>query len=416
MWDGRRTLIFAICCMSLFVVALDNTIVNIALPAIRKDLHASTSGLQWTIDAYTIVLASLLMLGGSTADRLGRRRVFQLGLLLFTLGSLLCGLAPSLAWLVAFRVLQAVGGSMLNPVALSIISNTFPDPRERARALGFWGATFGLSMALGPVLGGLLVPLDWRAIFWINVPVGIAAIVLAQKYIPESRAPRTRRVDPVGQILVIVSLASLTYAIIEGPGTGWTSTRIVALFAVAAAATANRATMRVDVQPVPGPSMIAYVSDARLTITRIWPTGSTRRVRGARDSGMYFCANTMAAMPTGTLIQKIARQSSGTSRPPSTGPSAMLRPNVAPQKPRARARSRGSGKVLLMIDRATGLSIEPPTACSTRKAMSHPSPGASPHSSEPRVKSTNPIWKTRRRPRRSAVEPPSISRLASTIE
>ena len=236
MWDSRRTLIFTICCLSLFVVGLDNTIVNIALPAIRTDLHASVSGLQWTIDAYTIVLASLLMLGGSTADRLGRRRVFQLGLLLFTLGSLLCGLAPSLAWLVVFRVLQAVGGSMLNPVALSIISNTFPDPRERARALGFWGATFGLSMALGPVLGGLLVPLDWRAIFWINVPVGIAAFVLAQKYIPESRAPRTRRVDPVGQILVIVSLASLTYAIIEGPGTGWTSTRIVALFAVAAAA------------------------------------------------------------------------------------------------------------------------------------------------------------------------------------
>jgi len=208
MWDRRRTLIFTICCTSLFVVALDNTIVNIALPAIRKDLHASTSGLQWTIDAYSIVLASLLMLGGSTADRLGRRRVFQIGLVLFTLGSLLCGLAPGLGWLIAFRVLQAVGGSMLNPVAMSIVTNTFPDPRERARAIGFWGATFGLSMALGPVLGGLLVPLDWRAIFWINVPVGIAAFVLAQKYIPESRAPRARRVDPVGQVLVIVVLRS----------------------------------------------------------------------------------------------------------------------------------------------------------------------------------------------------------------
>jgi EmrB/QacA subfamily drug resistance transporter len=236
MWDRRRTLIFAICCLSLFVVGLDGTIVNIALPAIRKDLHASTAGLQWTIDAYTIVLASLLMLGGSTADRLGRRRVFQVGLALFTLGSLLCGLAPGLGWLVAFRVLQAIGGSMLNPVAMSIVTNTFPDPRERARAIGFWGATFGLSMALGPVLGGLLVPLDWRAIFWINVPVGLAAMVLAQKYIPESRAPRARRVDPVGQLLVIVVLATLTYSIIEGPVAGWTSARIVALFAVAVAA------------------------------------------------------------------------------------------------------------------------------------------------------------------------------------
>lgn len=235
MWDRRRTLIFVICCLSLFLVGLDNTIVNIALPAIGEDLHANVSGLQWTVDSYTIVLASLLMLGGSTADRLGRRRIFQIGLVLFTLGSLLCGVAPGLGWLVAFRVLQAVGGSMLNPVAMSIVTNTFPDPHERARAIGFWGATFGISMALGPVIGGLLVPLDWRAIFWINVPVGIAAMVLARKYIPESRAPRPRRVDPVGQVLVIVLLGSLTYSIIEGPGAGWTSPRIVALFALSGA-------------------------------------------------------------------------------------------------------------------------------------------------------------------------------------
>jgi EmrB/QacA subfamily drug resistance transporter len=235
-WDRRRTLIFTICCSSLFVVGLDNTIVNIALPAISHDLHASPSGLQWTVDAYTIVLASLLMLGGSTADRLGRRRIFQTGLTLFTIGSLLCGLAPGLGWLIAFRVLQALGGSMLNPVAMSIVTNTFPDSRERARAIGFWGAAFGISMALGPVIGGLLVPWNWRAIFWINVPIGIAAMLLAQKYVPESRAPRARRIDPVGQGLVIVVLATLTYAIIEGPGTGWTSARIVTLFAVAVTA------------------------------------------------------------------------------------------------------------------------------------------------------------------------------------
>jgi EmrB/QacA subfamily drug resistance transporter len=235
-WDRRRTVIFAICCLSLFVVGLDNTIVNIALPAIRADLQTSVSGLQWTIDSYTIVLASLLMLGGSTADRLGRRRIFQIGLALFTLGSLLCGLAPALGWLVAFRVLQAIGGSMLNPVAMSIVTNTFTDPHERARAIGVWAATFGISMALGPVIGGLLVPVDWRAIFWINVPIGIAALALAQKFVPESRAPRARRVDSVGQVLVIVLLASLTYAIIEGSGDGWTSSRITALFVVSAAA------------------------------------------------------------------------------------------------------------------------------------------------------------------------------------
>src|SRR5580698_7531429 len=168
----RRLLVLAICCMSLFIVGLDVTIVNIALPSIGRELHAGVSGLQWTIDAYTLVLASLLMLSGSTADRFGRRRVFQFGLALFTLGSLLCSVAPSLVWLVLFRIMQAVGGSMLNPVALSIITNTITDRRERARALGIWGAVFGLSLALGPVLGGVLVStVGWRAIFWINVPV-----------------------------------------------------------------------------------------------------------------------------------------------------------------------------------------------------------------------------------------------------
>jgi MFS family permease len=130
----RRTLVLAICCMSLLIVGLDVTIVNVALPSIQRDLHASVSGLQWTIDAYTLVLASLLMLSGSTADRLGRKRTFQIGLAIFTVGSLLCSVAPGLGWLVAFRMVQAIGGSMLNPVAMSIITNTFTEPRERARS------------------------------------------------------------------------------------------------------------------------------------------------------------------------------------------------------------------------------------------------------------------------------------------
>src|SRR4051812_22441937 len=151
---------------------MDVTIVNVALPAIRADLGASVSGLQWTIDAYTVVLASLLILSGSAADRLGRRRTFQTGLLIFTLASLLCSLAPGLGWLIAFRILQAIGGSMLNPVAMSIITNTFTDPRERARAIGVWGGVVGLSLALGPVIGGGLVgSIGWRAIFWINIPI-----------------------------------------------------------------------------------------------------------------------------------------------------------------------------------------------------------------------------------------------------
>jgi EmrB/QacA subfamily drug resistance transporter len=236
---SRRRLVLAICCMSLLIVGLDNTIVNVALPSIGRDLHAHVAGLQWTVDAYTLVLASLLMLGGSMGDRFGRRRVFQTGLVLFTLGSLLCSAAPSLGWLVGFRALQAVGGSMLNPVAMSIIRNVFTDARERAHAIGIWGATVGISLALGPVLGGGLVQaIDWRAVFWINAPIGLFALGLTMRFVPESRAPRPRRLDPVGQLLMILLLASLTYAIIEAPGRGWLSPEILGLFVCSALAAA----------------------------------------------------------------------------------------------------------------------------------------------------------------------------------
>ncbi|MFF2525467.1 MFS transporter [Streptomyces liangshanensis] len=224
----RRTLVLVICCMSLLIVSLDNTILNVALPTLQKDLHASVAGLQWTIDAYTLVLASLLLLAGSTADRIGRRKVFMTGLVVFTVGSALCSAAPNLESLVAFRILQAVGGSMLNPVAVSIITNTFTERRERARAIGAWGAVVGISLALGPIIGGLLVDtISWRAIFWLNIPIGITALILTWRYVPESRAPKARRPDPVGQLLVIGVLATLTYAIIEAPKSGWTSPEIL---------------------------------------------------------------------------------------------------------------------------------------------------------------------------------------------
>jgi EmrB/QacA subfamily drug resistance transporter len=233
----RRMLVLAICCLSLFIVGLDATIVNVALPSIQRDLHAPVSGLQWTVDAYTLVVASFLMLSGSTADRVGRRRVFQIGLGLFTLGSLLCSLAPGLGWLIAFRMLQALGGSMLNPVAMSIITNTFTEPAERARAIGIWGAVWGVAMALGPIAGGVLVTsVGWPGIFWVNIPVGVAAIILTALFVPESRASRARRLDPVGQLLVVLTLASLTYGIIEAPTSGWTSPEILTAFGVSAAA------------------------------------------------------------------------------------------------------------------------------------------------------------------------------------
>jgi EmrB/QacA subfamily drug resistance transporter len=231
--------VLAICCLSLFIVGLDITVVNVALPSIGRELDAGVSGLQWTIDAYTVVLASLLMLSGSLADRLGRKRTFVAGLAVFSVASLLCSLAPSVGALVAFRVLQAVGASMLTPVAMSIITNTFTDPRERAQAVGIWGAVFGVSMALGPIVGGAAVSsVDWRSIFWLNLPVGLAAIALTVRFVPESRAPRPRRFDPVGQLLVVALLVTLTFAIIEAPSRGWSSPVILASFAASAAALA----------------------------------------------------------------------------------------------------------------------------------------------------------------------------------
>jgi len=235
----RQRLILVICCLSLFIMGVDVTIVNVALPSIQRSFHASVSDLQWTIDIYSLTLACLLVLSGSLADRFGRRRIFQIGLLIFSVGSLLCSVAPHLGWLVAFRAMQAIGGSMLNPSALSIIFNTFSNRKDRARAIGIWGSVFGLSLALGPVLGGVLVSgIGWRAIFWINVPVGVAAIALTQLFVPESKAKRSRRLDPCGQVLVIVALASLTSGIIEGPRRGWHSPSILGLFVLSAVAVA----------------------------------------------------------------------------------------------------------------------------------------------------------------------------------
>lgn len=233
----RKAGVLAICALSLFLVGLDITALNIALPSIQEDLDTGISGLQWVVGGYTVVLASLLLLAGSLADRFGRRRTFVAGLATFTAASVACSLAPTIEVLVAARVVQAVGGSMMNPVAMAIITNVFTAPRERAQAIGVWGATFGLSMALGPVVGGALVSAaDWRAVFWLNVPVGLAAIALTLRYVPESRAPSARRFDPVGQVLVVVLLSAVTFGIIEAPERGLAAPVVVAAFVTAAAA------------------------------------------------------------------------------------------------------------------------------------------------------------------------------------
>jgi EmrB/QacA subfamily drug resistance transporter len=220
----------------MFLVGLDNTIVNVALPEIGHSLGTSTRGLEWVVDAYTIVFASLLITSGAIADRWGRRRVFQTGLATFGIASLLCAISPSAGFLVAARVLQGVGASMLSPVALGIVVNAMPDPKERAKAIGVWASVFGLSMAVGPVTGGALIAaFDWRAVFWINAPIVVAAVVPVAVFVPESRGQRARRLDLPGQVLLVALIGLVVGLLIEGPHIGWSSSRAVAGYVLVAA-------------------------------------------------------------------------------------------------------------------------------------------------------------------------------------
>jgi EmrB/QacA subfamily drug resistance transporter len=233
----RKAIILVSCCLSLLIVSMDATIVNVAIPSIRADMHASAAQMQWVVDVYTLVLASLLLLSGAAADRFGRRRTFQIGLTVFAVGSLACSLAPNIETLIAARFLQAVGGSMMNPVAMSIITQVFTGRVERARAIGVWGGVVGISMALGPIVGGALIQyVDWRAVFWINLPICAIAILLTAIFVPESKSATMRDVDPVGQGLGMAFLFGIVFVLIEGPAAGWSNPRIVAVAVIAAVA------------------------------------------------------------------------------------------------------------------------------------------------------------------------------------
>jgi EmrB/QacA subfamily drug resistance transporter len=318
----RRLVVLLICSSSLFITYLDSTILNVALPTLQKDLHASIAGLQWVSDAYLLVVASLLMLTGSTADRLGRKRLFLIGLAGFSLGSLLCSLAPNTGSLIALRMVQGLGGSMLTPISLSIVRNTFHDQKERAQALGIWSGIFGVAAACGPVVGGLLVSsVGWRSIFWVNVPIGAAMIAATLRYVPESRAPEPRRVDVPGQLLMIAFLGSLTYAVIQGPESGWTAAPILALFAVAAVSLAAFVTVErhrceplleprfFRSQPFAGAGLIAVLAFIVLGGFLFVITLYLQQVRG--DSPLRAGLSLLPAMIVMALAAPVAGQVTG---------------------------------------------------------------------------------------------------------
>jgi EmrB/QacA subfamily drug resistance transporter len=221
----------------LFMIMLDNTIVNVALPSIQRDLGISISELEWVVNGYALTFAVFMLTGGKLADLFGRRRLFILGLVIFTASSLACGLASSAGFLIGARVVQGVGSAMMNPATLSIITFTFP-PRQRGMAIGIWAGVSAMALAIGPLVGGVITEqINWSWIFFINVPVGVIAIVVARLVIKESKdTSKEQRLDLPGLLSSGIGLFALTYALIESNNYGWTSPRILGLFAVAAVA------------------------------------------------------------------------------------------------------------------------------------------------------------------------------------
>jgi MFS transporter, DHA2 family, methylenomycin A resistance protein len=225
----RRHLPLLAICLGYFMVILDATIVNVALPSIGRQLGGGVSALQWVVDAYTVVFAGLLLSAGSLGDLLGARRVFDAGLALFTAASAACALAPSVAVLIAARAVQGLGAALLVPSSLALLRAAYSDAASRARAVGAWGAIAGVGAASGPILGGVLVGLvSWRAVFVVNVPVGIFALMLGARHLPAAGEAQGRNFDLVGQVLAIASLTLLTVGLIEGGAAGWGSPVTVA--------------------------------------------------------------------------------------------------------------------------------------------------------------------------------------------
>jgi EmrB/QacA subfamily drug resistance transporter len=232
--DNRRWWTLAAMCFALFMIMLDNTVVNVALPSIQEDLGATLSGLEWTVNAYTLTFAVLLVTGGRLGDIFGRRRMFLFGVIVFAVSSAAIGLSPGEGWLVAGRAVQGVGAAFMMPATLSIITNAFP-PAERGKAIGTWAGVSALALAIGPVVGGALAEyVSWRAIFFLNLPVAVGAVAVTLFATHESRDETTEhRVDFPGIVALSVALTALVLALVEGNSWGWGSPEIIALFALA---------------------------------------------------------------------------------------------------------------------------------------------------------------------------------------
>jgi MFS transporter, DHA2 family, multidrug resistance protein len=233
----RRWVTLGVLCLSLLIIVMDNTILNVAIPSLIRDLDASNSEIQWIVDSYVIVFAGLLLTTGSLSDRFGRKGALQLGIVLFALGSVAAAMSETATQLILTRAFMGIGGALIMPATLSILTNVFRDPTERGRAIAIWAGFSGLAVAIGPITGGFLLEhFSWQSVFWINIPIGLVALVLGIRYVPTSRDEQARRLDPIGAALSVVGLASLLFGIIEGPAKGWSHGLVVGGFVVAAIA------------------------------------------------------------------------------------------------------------------------------------------------------------------------------------
>jgi len=227
---ANKSMILLTMCLGVFVAQLDSSVVNLAVKHIGSDLDPRVSALQWVLDSYNLVYASLLLTGGALGDLYGRTRVFICGMALIAIGSVICALAPNIGILIAGRVVTGLGAALELPASLAILTVTYADAKERGRAIGIWASCNGLAIAVGPTIGGLLVDVaGWRSIFAIVVPVTALALLLAVKSVPDSKHPEGRRLDPIGQALAIAALGALSFVMIEGPHWGWTSPVTAAL-------------------------------------------------------------------------------------------------------------------------------------------------------------------------------------------
>ncbi len=317
----RQKLTLLAVCLGTFMLIIDVQIVVVALPSIRTALHTSFSDEQWTIDAYSLSLAALLLPAGSLADILGRRRVFAVGLAAFTVGSLLCGVAGSGLELVLFRALQGIGGAVVFSTSLALLAQTF-EGRQFGMALGLWSAVVTLGLGCGPVLGGLLTEVSWRLIFFVNVPVGVVAIAMTLIGVQEFRPPDSRRIDVPGGAVFALGLVALIYGLIESGSSGWGSARVIIALAVAVAAlTAFPLIERVRRQPMFDLSLLRKPTFVGGLAAALGMNGSlyaillylvlylqSGRHYSALGTGLRLLVITVAAMSTSILAGRLSQR------------------------------------------------------------------------------------------------------------